>query len=54
LKILTWNLEVDSRPPAQSVAFLVEHPADIVALQEIGPEEIWTVSESDRFAPSLP
>jgi endonuclease/exonuclease/phosphatase (EEP) superfamily protein YafD len=34
----TWNLEVNSRPPADTVAFLDAHPADVIALQELLPD----------------
>jgi endonuclease/exonuclease/phosphatase (EEP) superfamily protein YafD len=35
IQVETWNLEVDSRSPDQTVAFLLAHPADLVALQEL-------------------
>jgi endonuclease/exonuclease/phosphatase (EEP) superfamily protein YafD len=38
LDVLTWNLEIRSRPPAASVAFLLAHPVDVVALEEITPD----------------
>jgi endonuclease/exonuclease/phosphatase (EEP) superfamily protein YafD len=35
IRAATWNLEVDSRPPSETVAMLLAHPVDLVALQEL-------------------
>jgi endonuclease/exonuclease/phosphatase (EEP) superfamily protein YafD len=37
LQALTWNLEAEARPAADTVAMLRLVPADVVALQELGP-----------------
>jgi endonuclease/exonuclease/phosphatase (EEP) superfamily protein YafD len=37
LNVISWNLEVGSRPGIDSAALLRDHPADIVALQELRP-----------------
>jgi endonuclease/exonuclease/phosphatase (EEP) superfamily protein YafD len=33
--VMTWNLEIGSRPPADAVAFLRQHTAQVVALEEL-------------------
>lgn len=33
--VMTWNLEEGSRPPADTVTFLREHPARVIALEEL-------------------
>jgi endonuclease/exonuclease/phosphatase (EEP) superfamily protein YafD len=38
LEVVTWNLEVGSRPGTDSAAMIRAHPADIVALQELRPD----------------
>ena len=38
LQVATWNLEVGARTAAATVALLREHPADLVALQELTPQ----------------
>jgi vancomycin resistance protein VanJ len=38
LAVVTWNLEVGSRPGDDTVAFLRDRDADIVALQELQPD----------------
>jgi endonuclease/exonuclease/phosphatase (EEP) superfamily protein YafD len=35
--VVTWNLEVNSRPPADTVALLRDQGADVIVLQEIQP-----------------
>jgi vancomycin resistance protein VanJ len=35
LEVMTWNVEIGSRPPAETAAFLQEHPAEVVALEEL-------------------
>ena len=37
LTVLTWNLELGSKPPAVSVGGIAEHDADLVSLQELTP-----------------
>jgi endonuclease/exonuclease/phosphatase (EEP) superfamily protein YafD len=37
LTVLSWNLEMESKPPAQAVAGVVAIDADVVALQELTP-----------------
>jgi endonuclease/exonuclease/phosphatase (EEP) superfamily protein YafD len=38
LIVLSWNLEMDSKPPADAVAGIADLDADVVALQELTPE----------------
>lgn len=38
LRVATWNLEAGARAGADAVRMLGDHPADIVALQELTPE----------------
>jgi endonuclease/exonuclease/phosphatase (EEP) superfamily protein YafD len=37
LRVLTWNLEVDSKPASETVAGIAGVEADVVALQELTP-----------------
>ncbi len=36
--VLSWNLEMDSKPPSAAVAGIADLEADVVALQELTPE----------------
>lgn len=38
VRLVSWNLEADSRPPMEYISPLLEQDADIVALQELTPE----------------
>jgi endonuclease/exonuclease/phosphatase (EEP) superfamily protein YafD len=38
LEVVTWNLEVDSRPGVNSVALIRGQEADLIALQELQPD----------------
>ena len=38
ITVLSWNLEMDSKPPAAAVAGIADLEADVVALQELTPE----------------
>jgi len=38
LTVVTWNLEVGSRPGADTVAMIRDRPADLIALQELRPD----------------
>ena len=38
LEVVTWNLEVDSRPGVDSVALIRGQEADLIALQELQPD----------------
>jgi vancomycin resistance protein VanJ len=38
LSVVTWNLEIESRPGADTAAMLRDRPADIVAVQELQPD----------------
>jgi endonuclease/exonuclease/phosphatase (EEP) superfamily protein YafD len=46
LRVATWNLEAGERAGADAVRLLGDHPADIVALQELTPE-VAAAIESD-------
>jgi vancomycin resistance protein VanJ len=38
LDVATWNLEYGSRAAASSIAMLIAHPADVIALEELTPD----------------
>jgi endonuclease/exonuclease/phosphatase family metal-dependent hydrolase len=47
LAVATWNLEIESRPGADTAAMLRERPADIIAVQELQPDAAAAI-EADR------
>ena len=54
LRVATWNLEVGARAGIDSVVFLREHPADLVALQELTPSVAAAIEEDPVLVERYP
>lgn len=54
LVVLSWNLEVGSRPVAVSVAALLASDADIIALQELTPDVAAAIEADDELTLRYP
>lgn len=52
--VVTWNLEVGSRPAADTVALLRAQHADVIALQEITPRVARAIDADDELARAYP
>lgn len=54
LVVLSWNLEVGSRPIADSVAALLASDADVIALQELTPDVAEAIEADDELTLRYP
>lgn len=54
LVVLTWNLEIGSRPVGETVAALVASDADVIALQELTPDVAEAIEADDELALRYP
>ena len=54
LVVLSWNLEVGSRPVADSVAALLASDADVIALQELTPDVAEAIEADDELTLRYP
>jgi len=54
ITVVTWNLEVNARPPADTVALLREQDADVIALQEIQPRVERAIEADEALTSAYP
>jgi len=54
LDVMTWNLEMGARPPADAVAFLRSGTARVVAMQELTPDTAAAVAADPVLAKRYP
>ena len=54
ITVVTWNLEVNSRPPADTVALLRQQDADVIALQEIQPRVERAIEADEALTSAYP
>jgi endonuclease/exonuclease/phosphatase (EEP) superfamily protein YafD len=54
LTMASWNLELESRPAQESADWLADHPADVVALQELTPDVADAIDADGRLRQAYP
>ena len=54
LDVVTWNLETDARPGADTAAMLRDRPADIIAVQELQPDAAAAIEADPVLAARYP